>query len=533
MIIVTNLFGAAQTRLTLRWLKGATLVLFAGLLAALTYRTIQYLIEAWRAVSFPFELERIEGDVWQQAALIPGPQMYGPVDAPPFLFFEYPLVYHLAVNGLTALGGDPLKTGRALSVSCALIIAGLCGFLVNRAMQNTVGRPARVLGMIVATLIPLTYHPVTSWSQLMRVDMLAIAFSFIGVTLVVLAVRRPALLWIAMAAFVFGIYTKQVEMPAAAAALAVAFIVNKRHTAGVACAGIGVAAAALLVLEWATDGGFLRHIVLYNASPPFSLGAALFQASRIYADHIVYFALALVGFLLVWIREIRSAWLVNAPGYCALGKPGLVASFLRGSDLRIVLALSSLWFVFASVMLVTSGQDGAMENHFIEAMCIWAIPIGILTALTVSRALGEASVTNAILSCGLASLLAVALLLQVRHLGPRQYGHIRDPAFAAANEKLIAEVRSAPGPVYSEDMVISMRSGRGIAVEPPDVQLIFLSEGWNAATGFARMIEEQQFAFLILRYESVYPEDVLSKIRVSYPITEQVGPYVVRRPRAQ
>ena len=82
-------------------------------------------------------------------------------------------------------------------------------------------------------------------------------------------------------------------------------------------------------------------------------------------------------------------------------------------------------------------------------------------------------------------------------------------------------------------MVISMRSGRGIAVEPPDVQLIFLSEGWNAATGFVRMIEEQQFAFLILRYESVYPEDVLSKIRVSYPITEQVGPYVVRRPRAK
>ena len=527
----SDLATIAPTRLTIRLARTATLIFVGGLLAALSYRVGQYLVEAWRAMNFPCGLDLVEGAIWQQAALIPGPRMYGPVDVPPFLFFEYPLGYHLAVNGLVALGGDPLKMGRALSVACTLVIAALCGFLVNRAMRGAVGRPARALGTIIAAFVPLTYHPVTYWSLQMRVDMLAVAFSFVGVTLVVLATRRPVLLWPAVIAFVFAVYTKQVEVPAAAAALAVASIINRQQTVRVALVGLGMATIALAALEWTTDGGFLRHIVLYNSSPPFSLSAALSLVTRVYLGHVVYLALALAGLLFVWVREIRSSRFLATPEYHDAGSFNAIASFLRESNLRIVLAMSSLWFVLSSIMVVTGGQIGANENHLIEAMCVWAIPIGMLTAFTVARAFGHASKTNGNMGFVLASLLAVALLFQVRQLGPKQYGQLRDPAFVAASERLVQDVRSAARPVYSEDMVISMRSERGVAVEPPFIQSIFLSGGWDDATAFVRMIEEKQFAFLILQYEAMYPTDVLSKIRNSYPITEQVGPYVVRRPR--
>ena len=531
--VSTRSAGAPLTRLTSQFARTATLALFAGLIGALGYRITQYLVEVWRAVNFPFGLDLVEGAIWQQAALIPGPRMYGPVDVPPFLFFEYPLGYHLAVNGLVALGGDPLKMGRALSVACTLVIAGLCGFLVNRAMRGAVGRPARALGTIIAAFVLLTYHPVTYWSLQMRVDMLAVALSFVGVSLVVLAARRPVLLWPAMVAFVFAVYTKQVEVAAAAAALPVAFIINRRQTVRVALVGLGMATIALAALEWTTDGGFLRHIVLYNSYPPFSLSAALSLVTRVYLGHVVYLALALAGLLFVWVREIRSSRFLATPEYHDAGSFNAIASFLRESDLRIVLAMSSLWFVLSSIMMVTGGQIGANENHVIETMCVWAIPIGMpLTAFTVARAFGRAPKTNGkYLFHALASLLAVALLFQVRQLGPKQYGQLRDPAFVAASERLVQDVRSAARPVYSEDMVISMRSERGVAVEPPALQLIFLPRGWDEATAFVRMIEEEQFAFLILKDESTYPADVLSKIRNSYPITEQVGPYVVRRPR--
>ncbi len=338
----------------------------------------------------------------------------------------------------------------------------------------------------------------------MRVDMLAVAFSFLGVTLVVLAARRPAFLWPAMVAFVFAVYTKQGEMPAAAAALAVAFIINRRQTVRVALVGLGMATIALAALEWTTDGGFLRHIVLYNSYPPFSLSAGLSLVTRVYLGHVVYLALALAGLLFVWVREIRSSRFLATPEYHDAGSFNAIASFLRESDLRIVLAMSSLWFVLSSIMVVTGGQIGANENHLIEAMCIWAIPIGMLTAFTVARAFGRAPKTNGNICFVLASLLAVALLFQVRQLGPKQYGQLRDPALVAASERLVRDVRSATRPVYSEDMVISMRSERGVAFEPPFMQLIFLSEGWDEATAFVRMIEEEQFAFLILQYESTY-----------------------------
>ena len=299
----------------------------------------------------------------------------------------------------------------------------------------------------------------------------------------------------------------------------------------VALVGLGMATITLAALEWTTDGGFLRHIVLYNSSPPFSLSAALSLVTRVYLGHVVYLALALAGLLFVWVREIRSSRFLATPKYHDAGNFNAIASFLRESDLRIVLAVSSLWFVLSSIMMVTGGQIGANENHVIETMCVWAIPIGMLTALTFARAFGRASETNGNIGFVLASLLAVALLFQVRQLGPKQYGQLRDPAFVAASERLVRDVRNAARPVYSEDMVISMRSERGVAVEPPFLQLIFLPGGWEEATAFVRMIEKQQFAFLILQYESMYPADVLSKIRNSYPITERVGPYVVRRPR--
>ena len=512
----------AQTRLTTCLPRLVAILFFIGMLSTLTYRVAQFLAEAWRAVNFRFGLDWAEGAVWQQAMLIPGPRMYGPIDVPPFLIFAYPLVYHLAVHGLVALGADPLMAGRALAVTCMLVIAGLCGYLVNRAMQGMVSRPTRLLGTAIASLIPLTYHPVTYWSQQMRVDTLAIALSFLGVTLAVLAVRRPVLLWPAVIAFVLSVYTKQVELTAPAAALTVTFIANRRPTILATFAGLAMATVALLALEWATKGGFLRHIVLGNIYP-FSLSVAISAIMHILMDHVVYVALALAGLLFVWAREIRSERFRVAE-YSNLGKLPRLASFLIESDLRIVLAVSTLWFVLSSIMLVTAGKAGANENYFIEAMCVWAIPIGMLVAFIAHWAFAPSAITNRSLACAFASFLAAVLLFQVKQLGPKQYEHLRDPAFAAANEQLIKDVQAADRPVYSEDPVISMRSGRGIPAAPPNLQL-------REEAAFARMLEEKNFAFLILQYdERSYQADVLTTIRNSYPLTEQVGPYLVRRP---
>jgi hypothetical protein len=527
--------GAARPQLTgsltVYLARSVMILFFAALIGALIFRVGQYLVEAWLAINFPFELDWAEGLVWQQAVLIPGPRMYGPIDVPPFMVFPYPPLYSLAVHALAALGADPLIAGRALAVACTLVIAGLCGWLVNRAIRGAVGRPAHCVGTVVGTLVPLTYHPVTYWSQQMRVDMLAIALGFLGVALVVLAVRRQAFLWPAVAAFVLGVYTKQNEIAAPAAALIVALLVNCRQTVLAALAGLGMAAAALLALEWTTAGGFLWHIISYNINP-FSLRVALDTIARIHLQHIVYFVSAVAGLLFLWRREVRH--IRGTPKEESRDPPKLrvLASFTSDSDLRTVLVIITLWFILSSIMLVTSGKTGSNENYFIEVMCVWAIPIGMLVAFAVDRALAAVRTMNAGLACGVASLLAVALLVQVRYLWPHQYQLMHDPQFAAANERLVQEVRDATRPVYSENMVVLMRGGRGIAVSPPTMATILTISGQWDQTAFVRMIEDRNFAFLILRYENHYPPDMLSVIRRAYPTTEQIGPYIIRRPRA-
>ncbi len=517
-----------RVRLRTGGLAGLLTIIFTMLLlGGLAWQVAPYLREVWQEINFPFELDYAEGIVWQQALLIPGPAMYGRIDTFPFIVFEYPPIYHLAVRGLMALGADPLVGGRALSFACTLVIVGLCGWLVNRAMTGATGRLARFAGVGIAILMPLTCYPVTIWSMLMRVDMLAIALSFSGVTFAVMAIRRPVWLWPAMVAFVLAVYTRQTEMIAPVAVLAVSSLVNPRQTLLAVLGGLAMAAVALLSLEWATAGGFLRHIVLYNINP-FSLWAAFDIIAWMYGVHAVYFATALTGLLVIWWAEIRSAR--RTPR----GEPPTFANgygwsvFLRGSDRRIVLAIVTVWFVLSLPAQLTVGKSGAWVNYFIEMMCIWSIPIGMLVTFGLEHGFGAVRSSGAGLARGTTIILLAALFWQTMHLLPGRA--LPDPAFAAASQRLVQEIRSATRPVFSEDMVLLMRSGQTVPLEPVIFSDLSRTGAWDQST-FLRMIGDRSFAFLVMREERRYTPEMLSAFRNAYPVVETAGSFTILRPR--
>ena len=174
---------------------------------------MMYLRNAFDAVRYPFGLDYGEGIVWQQVLLIPGPRMYGAItDA----VHRIPLSSRLSPCGTCgdAAGLDPLMAGRGLSVACTLAAAGLCAWLVRCGISEHVNGMARVGGCTIGALLPLSLGPVEYWSVLMRVDMLAICLSFLGVAMVVKSVQRPAWLAIAMPIFVLAVYTKQTTVAA-------------------------------------------------------------------------------------------------------------------------------------------------------------------------------------------------------------------------------------------------------------------------------------------------------------------------------
>lgn len=468
-----------------------------------------YLHNAYDAIRYPFTLDYGEGIVWQQALLIPGPRMYGAITQAPFIVFHYPPVYHLTARAVAALGFDPLAAGRGVSVACTLMSAALCAWLVGRGVGERVGRSALAVGCAIGGLLPLSLGPVDWWSVLMRVDMLALFLSFLGVALVVESVRRPVWLAVAVPLFVLAVYTKQTCIAAPAAAFAVSLTLNRRPTVIAVLGGAVLGLVALGWLEWKTGGGFFRHILGYNINP-FSIGALLDQlwTQKRYAFLVV----AAIGALAVLLRD--RARTPASPD---------------AARARALVAIIALWFVFSAAILVTVGKSGASMNYFIELMCVCTVPIGMLAALgwqavienhAGRRGTGMA-VILACLSGGLAAQAAVKL--------PYRYWMLDDPAATAVQRSVVAEIARADRPVLSEDMVLLLRAGREVPIEPMIFKDLAVMGSWDQ-TPFLRQLTNRSFAFVITMRDLRYTPQVLAAIASAYPRVERLGQYTIHRP---
>src|SRR5690242_13667235 len=91
--------------------RALTHLLLAALLVLLSMHVVGVVADSVTAIRYPFELDYGEGIVWQQAALIPGPKMYGTSTELPFIVFHYPPLFHLLARGAGAIMPDLLSAG--------------------------------------------------------------------------------------------------------------------------------------------------------------------------------------------------------------------------------------------------------------------------------------------------------------------------------------------------------------------------------------------------------------------------------------
>ena len=254
---------------------------------------------AWRALGYKFGLDYSEGLIWQQVLWLGGPHSYGDISHYPFVVFEYPPLYLLAVKTVAACGVGMLAAGRGVSIVSTLVLCCLIGMVTWRACRSNVRRPAAAAGALVAALLPAALLPVISWSVLMRVDMLALTLTYAGIALATCALRWPRLLYPAVVAFVLAVFTKQIYLAAPVSFAAVMLV----RSPAVACRAYGMGAllgtALVAWLSWITGGGFIRHVLLYNVDRV-HLGEALRQVFS-------------------WLRRIPHP---GKPG-CGLGGTGL------------------------------------------------------------------------------------------------------------------------------------------------------------------------------------------------------------------
>ena len=484
-----------------------------GVILILTLRAVDYLSYAARAITYPFEFDYGEGIVWQQALLIPGSRMYGDITHFPFIAFEYPPVYHLVVRAMAALGIDLLAAGRAVTLAATIAIAILAGGITSTAMREVASTSARIVGAAVAGLMIFTYNPVQDWAVAMRVDMLGIGFSFAGVYLTIVAGQRANILCAAILMFVLAVYTKQTELSAPIAALVVAAVVNRISALKALAFGLFIGAAAFIVLELKTGGGFWHHIFEYNLNNRFlfrsAIDSVLFQQRD--ALGVLVGVMALV--FLWWTAQNPDRW-VDA---------------IRRSRQQRALMILSLWFVLASAQLVSLGKWGSSTNYFIEWMCITTVPTGMVASLAWDSAVIRDKSGRFARAAGF--LLSLAIVGHALHRPLSGHPIVYNPNAIPQHIYLVNLIRENPRPSLSEDMVLLLRAGQTVPIAPDIFTELALTGIWDQRP-FLNLIQDHAFGLIILQDQDRgrFTSEAKSAIENSYPLIEHFEDYVIRRP---
>ncbi|WP_332773026.1 ArnT family glycosyltransferase [Phenylobacterium sp.] len=509
-------------------IRALGLIALALLGGTLLWRLGIFLTRVFWAVGYPNELDYGEGIVWQQMRMLVAGEAYGPIDGFPSIVFHYPPLYHALTWALAQLGGlDQLIAGRAVSVLSALVAALMVGLIAARLVPDS-GRWTRLTCGVTAGLVALSFWPVVAWAPLMRVDMIACAFSLGGLYFAMRALQRPLLIHLAAIAFVAAVYSKQTMIAAPAAVFLVLLVLRPRMAAAGISTSLAVGLIPLTALAFATEGGFLRHIFLYNVNR-FDV-AQLWRLSHAIGMHALYAGFAIYGFLSCWRLLTRMS------GDASNWKEVKAQLGANPAAIQLLFALSYL--LLASTMLILIGKVGANINYLIEWMLAASVFVGISVRQAAAAAFSprhEGPVSS--LNFLAIVLIPIAVAWQAMVL-PRPVHHTAVWSQQDHVELVrIAElIRAADRPVISDDMVLLLRSGKQVVWEPA-IFAELASTGFYDEQPFVQMVRNGAFEFFVTTgdrgsepFDLRYNPAVADAMDEAYPRKREMAGFTLHMP---
>ena len=486
---------------------------------------VVYLFAAAQAVRFPFAIDYGEGIVWQQMLLIVSAKGYGSIDGLPAIVFHYPPVFHVMSAVLAAASGlDQLAAGRLLSIAATASTALFAAMIVGHLCRATADRRACWICGLLTGMMVFSLSPVVDWSMLMRVDMVALAFSFAGVYYGIRALAQPKAVYIAALCFVIAVYTKQTAIAAPAAVFGTLLVLRPKTALAGVLTSVASGLAVLAALSWFTDGGFLRHILWYNINrvDPHRLLWIVGIAAR----HALYLAVAAV----VVVQRLRKLRATN-PEHSNLRslRSRLIAA---PHDAGFIMILA--YFLATTLMLVTVAKSGSSINYFVEWTCSIVLLVGLALCDAAKAATGA---SRFVPSASLTLLLPLAVAIQALILpnAPDQRD-LMDPARRQELNTLGEMVRTASRPVISDDMAILLRNNKEVQWEPAIFAELSSTGLWDERP-IVNKINAGVFAFFITDgvrgerlFDSRYNPAVADAIDAAYPKKSKLAGYTLHFP---
>ena len=454
------------------------------------------LTDAFLFIAYPFEIDYGEGIVWQQAELMFTSSMYSAYKDLPFIVFHYPPAYHMAVRLIAPLFTTMLEAGRTLSLVSTIVLTGLIAWLARLASGGNVS--TRWAVGLACGLAFFCLAAVRSWSDLMRVDMLAFAFAFAG--LVVASTGRPSVIRTALALLLCtaAVFTKQTCFAAGVAIAVQALWIRPRHgLIAVSLAGtVGLSAAALL--QAVTHGGFFQNIVGYNLNP-WSVAQVWTIASYAARDSIII-----------------AGTIVSALSLGVLSRWEARAALEPDPSFRVQLHL--LHWLICTLMLWSIGRDGSSVNYTIEWLGAGLVLMGITgcALMTLGRPIQATLVLGTI---------GFGTLLQPLRVYPEFKA--AQEADRPAVERVVRLIAAAAKPVSSENMTLIMQASQRVWYEPAIVTELVKNDQWDERPLVA-MIEARGFAFMLTKDDRYGPNSIRTPavdaaMRRAYPRVERLA----------
>ena len=495
------------------------LFLYIILTIFLTAGVVAFVLHSTHAYKTDSELDYGEGIVlWQAANVTNWKKAFRPVEEYPHIVFHYPPLFHLTSRALAPVTSTLLQAGRLTSILSSFGTFLICALLTAWAAPPGRSRFPGFIGAFTAGTLVFT-TPMWWWGVLMRVDSLAIFLTVAGVALFVLSRRRPALAFLAFVLFVAAVYTKQTSFAGPIACFAIAFIEKPRRALQLLFFSTALGLVLLWLLYSATDGVVLRHLITYNQNPyfPEQIFIRLRNHGMYLFGPLVFSALFPIA--LLWRRKSRLVTRLR-----------IILNRTRFE--RSVLVVAVYFWTTTFIAAATISKQGASDNYFLEMDVVACWLTGLLVVWLARRMSYKPRWPFVVLQV----VVFVVLLVQCAFGWPKVkeiFQTYQHPVIDRSHE-VVNFIKTLPGPVYSEDMVILMQAGKEIPAEPAIISALAEDGKWDES-GFVARIRNGEFDAVVIRWKLQNPqrfrEPIVKAIEERYLLINDFYPFQVYLPR--
>jgi hypothetical protein len=353
----------------------------------------------------------------------------------------------------------------------------------------------------------------------MRVDALAMLLSYSAIALFVVGRNQPRRIYLSFALFAAAVFTKQTMIAAPAACLLILYLENRRLLVRVVVSTGSVMVFALILLQRATNGAFLRNIISYNRNP-FLLGRLVrLQVDQI-ADNGVVLAACLV-LPLMYLVHLRSPLAVSAR----------IRALLERDLFGRCVAVIAVVFVLSYAVSFTVGKLGSSYNYFFETDIAASLGAGLFLGWLMRYRSGYSGGARTMYAV-FATLIFAFHAARVERVMYEAVDTIRRPPPDYSAE-VVRVLKSTPGRVYSENMTILAEAGKKVEAEPFTVTSLAGTGQWDESP-FVQEIEDRRFSMIVamaLTNRELFSPRVAQAIETRYAETNRIGHFVVYTPR--